>query len=256
MSKKIPKQNKNEELTITTKKIRNLAIWIIVAFTGIISFVKETYDVPIWTEDGDVSSWVAVLISIGFGIFIALAVVLYSNNSQKRVSEIVRKQNEEQEDRKKFSYEILEKQIDVLIYYTERPKKLFEFWEKETDPQKKKNFYKSIGSYATRAGPVSDSLFGELIAPFRLFDTNLLKELLYLKNLCFISADYFDYEEGITPLMDHYSEIRQKCDQIKEMIKSKKPLTESLKQTNSNSKIKSKKAILEEYEKDYLKRLK
>ena len=106
--------SQNTEKNEVVTKITNYGIYIVVGFGLFIVFVFVlTGEAPI-DDEGDFSSWFAVLISSTIAVFVALSIMTYSNSVQTQIHTMVEEQKEEKKQRRSFAIkEIANNVIDA-----------------------------------------------------------------------------------------------------------------------------------------------
>lgn len=94
-------------LLSTTAQIIIVFILSAISIVTTVIFVNENSNTSFFikTVDGyyDISGWATLVVSTGIGIAIAVAVLIYTSAQQGKISEIIKKQNEDDEIRKKFA---------------------------------------------------------------------------------------------------------------------------------------------------------
>ena len=87
-------QSKNNETYKITLEIAKLAFFINLAIAVVMFIVVFRTGVSTNDESGDFRNWVSLVIEVGLAIFVGLAILIYSNNEQKRISNLIQNMNE------------------------------------------------------------------------------------------------------------------------------------------------------------------
>jgi len=96
------KNKKNPETTKKIIQVRNIAIATSIVIAAILLLVSIGTGSDI-VADKDIRNWVSLVIEGAVAIFVTITVVIYSNYQQDKISQIIFKQNEDANARKKFA---------------------------------------------------------------------------------------------------------------------------------------------------------
>ena len=84
------KNSDDRKVYYLTGKLMQIAIFVFIGIVITMSIIQEYFGVLIVDKtSGDISSWVALVVSIGIGVFISLAILIYSKFEQEKISQIV-----------------------------------------------------------------------------------------------------------------------------------------------------------------------
>src|SRR5690348_1353534 len=83
-----------------------LAVFTIIVFMSLLYVLNRILNLPT-TINNDISGWYSLILSSAIGIYITFAILIYSDASQAKISEIITKENERDEKRKKFAMEMI-----------------------------------------------------------------------------------------------------------------------------------------------------
>ncbi len=89
---KINEEEKSKQHSIykLTRKIAKLALFISIGAGVVIAAFVLLGNIPPNDKEGDLQNWVAVIIEVAIALFLALAILIYSNSTQKEVNDIIK----------------------------------------------------------------------------------------------------------------------------------------------------------------------
>ncbi|MEO9307002.1 MAG: hypothetical protein ABI342_01670 [Nitrososphaera sp.] len=172
------------------------------------------------TTNGDLSSYVSLIVGSGIGLFIALTVLIYSDYNHKTVSDFIKKQSEIDVEIRIDVANLLNSKLEVVISTLKRSLALYEKWSIETDLEKKKNFRKSMASEYNQCPKILNLQIG-VLELMRIFGKDVAKHYQTVLRKISISVDEYQPDTDDLPSFALFVETCvNDCKSLKVVVES------------------------------------